>query len=400
MIKNRDFIVVGLQALDSRIGSNCINIAYEIARHNRVLYVNYPLDRLTKIREKADPLVIKRNRINKGLEPDLVQVTENMWNLYPKTTLESISQLPVNSLFDWFNRINNKRFAREIKKAIDKLKFHDYFIFNDSDMFRSFYLKEILHPELYIYYTRDNLIAVDFWKKQGIRIEAALMAKSDLVVANSTYLADHARQFNPHSYYVGQGCDVSLFDKELIKEEPADLRQIKRPIIGYIGALFSLRLDIGVLVYLAKQRPDWQIVLVGPEDEEFKSSELHSIENVHFLGSKKMEELPSYLNYFDVALNPQKLNEVTIGNYPRKIDEYLAMGKPTVGTLTKAMEVFADHTYLAVTKENYLALVDKALKENTPGLESARETFAKSHTWENNVIEIYDKMLLLMQLPK
>lgn len=41
MIKNRDFIVIGLQALDSRIGSNCINLAYEIAKHNRVLYVNY-----------------------------------------------------------------------------------------------------------------------------------------------------------------------------------------------------------------------------------------------------------------------------------------------------------------------------------------------------------------------
>ena len=400
MIKNRDFIVVGLQALDSRIGSNCINIAHEIARHNRVLYVNYPLDRLTKIREKTDPLVIKRNRIMKGIEPELVQVNENMWNLYPKTTLESISQLPWNGLFDWFNKINNKRFAREIKKAIKKLNFRNYFIFNDSDMFRSFYLKELLHPEMYIYYTRDNLIAVDFWKKQGIRTEAALMAKSDLVVANSTYLADHARKFNPHSYYVGQGCDVSLFDKSLIKSEPEDLKSIKRPLIGYIGALFSLRLDIDVLVYLAKQRPDWQVVLVGPEDDSFKASELHSIPNVYFLGSKKMEELPAYLNYFDVALNPQKLNEVTIGNYPRKIDEYLAMGKPTVGTLTKAMEVFADYTYLAVTKEDYLQLVEKALTENTAELASSREVFAKSHTWENNVLEIYDKMLILMQSPK
>ncbi len=400
MITNRDFIVVGLQALDSRIGSNCINLAQEFARHNRVLYVNYPLDRLTKFRERKDPLIQKRNRINKGLEPDLVQVSENMWNLYPKTTLESISRLPNAGLFDFLNKVNNKRFAQEIKKAIKKLNFRNYFIFNDSDMFRSFYLKELLQPELYIYYTRDNLIAVDFWKKQGIRIEAALMAKSDLVVANSTYLADCARQFNPHSYYVGQGCDVSLFDKKLIKEQPEDLKNIKRPIIGYIGALFSLRLDIDVLVFLAKQRSDWQVVLVGPEDEAFKNSELHHIPNVHFLGSKKMEELPSYLNYFDVALNPQKLNEVTIGNYPRKIDEYLAMGKPTVATLTKAMEVFAEHTYLAENKEQYLVMVEKALSENSLEKEVSREIFAKSHTWENNVQEIYNKMLILMQLPK
>lgn len=400
MIKNRDFIIVGLQALDSRIGSNCINIAHEIARHNRVLYVNYPLDRLTKIREKNDPLIQKRLRINKGDEPDLVQVSENMWNLYPKTTLESISQLPFDGLFDFFNKINNKRFAKQIKAAIANLNFSNYFIFNDSDMFRSFYLKELLKPELYIYYTRDNLIAVDFWKKQGVRIEAALMKKADLVVANSTYLAEHARQFNPHSYYVGQGCDVSLFDQKLIKKTPEDIQAIKKPIIGYIGALFSLRLDIEVLEYLATKRPDWSVVLVGPEDEAFKNSALHQIPNVHFLGSKPMEALPSYLNQFDVALNPQKLNEVTIGNYPRKIDEYLAMGKPTVATLTKAMDVFKEYTYLAETKEDYLSLVEQALAENSPEKEAARSAFGRSHTWENNVQEIYSSMLKIMQKPE
>lgn len=400
MIKNRDFIIVGLQALDSRIGSNCINIAHEIARHNRVLYVNYPLDRMTKIREKNDPLIQKRLRINKGEEPDLVQVSENMWNLYPKTTLESISQLPVDMLFNFVNKINNERFAKEIKSAIERLNFSNYFIFNDSDMFRSFYLKEILKPELYVYYTRDNLIAVDFWKKQGIRIEADLMKKADLVVANSTYLAEHAHQFNPHSHYVGQGCDVSLFDKKLIKTIPEDIAKIKKPIIGYIGALFSLRLDIEVLVYLAEQRPNWSIVLVGPEDEAFKGSKLHKISNVHFLGSKPMEALPSYLNQFDVALNPQKLNEVTIGNYPRKIDEYLAMGKPTVATLTKAMDVFKDYTYLAESKEDYLRLVEQALQENSAEKEQKRSVFAKSHTWENNVKEIYNRMLQIMQKPE
>lgn len=400
MIKDRDIIVTGLQALDSRIGSNCINLAYEFSKNNRVLYVNYPLDRLTLIREKNDPLIQKRIKIMKGEEPNLVQINDKMWNLYPNTKLESISQLPINWLFDMLNKINNKRFAREIKKAIDKLNFKDFIIFNDSDMFRSFYLPELLKPKTYVYYTRDNMIAVDYWKTQGIRIEALHMAKADLVVANSTYLADLARKFNKHSYYVGQGCDVSLFDKNLIKEIPKDIASIKKPIIGYIGALLALRLDLDVITHIAKERPDWSVVLVGPEDEEFKNSDLHKLDNVYFLGSKKMEELPSYLYAFDVAINPQKLNEVTIGNYPRKIDEYLAMGKPTVQTKTKAMEVFEGYVYLAETKEEYVEFIELALKENTAEKEAAREKLARSHTWENNVKEIYDKIEMIENLKK
>jgi len=45
-------------------------------------------------------------------------------------------------------------------------------------------------------------------------------------------------------------------------------------------------------------------------------------------------------------------------------------------------------------------MVEKALTENTVEKESAREIFAKSHTWENNVLEIYNTMLILMQSPK
>ncbi|MFA5418908.1 MAG: glycosyltransferase [Bacteroidales bacterium] len=395
MIKNRDIIVVGLAALDSRIGSNVINLAHEFARNNRVLYVNYPIDRFTLWREKNDPLIQNRMNRMKNKEPNLVKLEDNFWTLYPETVLESISQLPVNWLFDILNKINNKRQAREIRKAIKTLDFKDIIIFNDTDMFRSFYLKELIGAKTYVYYTRDNMIAVDFWKTQGIRIEAALMAKSDLVVANSTYLAELAGKFNKNSYYVGQGCDVSLFDSTLIKKPPVDMEPIlslKKPIIGYIGVLFQLRLDIQVLEFLAMSRPDWSFVFVGPEDEAFSASELHQQDNVFFLGSKQMEELPAYLNYFDVALNPQKLNEVTIGNYPRKIDEYLAMGKPTVATKTEAMSVFADYTYLAVTKEDYLELVEVALKENSPEREKEREKFARSHTWEANTNEIFKRI--------
>ena len=247
----------------------------------------------------------------------------------------------------------------------------------------------MLEPETYIYYTRDNLVAVDYWKRQGVRIEAQLMRKSDLVVANSTYLAAQAGRFNPHSYYVGQGCDVSMFDPMLVNTVPEDIRSIKKPVIGYIGALYSLRLDIGVLEFIAGSRPDWNIVLVGPEDESFRNSRLHQLKNVFFLGNKKGDELPAYLSYFDVAINPQILSPVTIVNYPRKIDEYLAMGKPSVATKTEAMSVFADYVYLAESREDYVRLIEKALQDDYDTVRQARQAFAREHTWENNVREIF-----------
>jgi len=387
-----DIVVTGLQAFDSAIGSNCINLALEFAKKHRVLYVNYPVDRLTLYRERKDPRIMKRRKILKGELDDLIQVQDNLWNLFPRTILESISQISNDCLFDFLNRVNNKRFARQIDKAIQKLGFRDFIIFNDSDMFRSFYLKELLKPKMYIYYSRDNLIAVDWWKRQGIRIEAKLIQKADLAVANSVYLADYLRKFNPRSYYVGQGCDVTAFDMKLIKEAPDDIKEIRKPIIGYIGALFTLRLDIGIISYLAEQRPDWSIVLIGPEDDGFKASPLHGMPNVHFLGSKNPDVLPAYLSCFDVAINPQILNEVTIGNYPRKIDEYLAMGKPVVATRTEAMVVFDKHTYLAISREEYLELVEKALMEDSPEQAARREKFARGHTWEANVNEIYKAM--------
>jgi glycosyltransferase involved in cell wall biosynthesis len=389
LVTGRDIIVVGQQAWDTDIGSNCKNLAIEFSKHNRVLYVNSPLDTKTKLKNKQDPKIQKRIAVINGEKDGLEQVGENLWTYYPDQTIHSINWININSVFNFFNRVNNKRFALSIKKAIDRLQFKNSILFNDSDIFRSFYLKELLPPAISIYYSRDYMLATDYWKKHGVDLEPKLIAKSDLCTANSPYLADYCRQYNTNSYYVGQGCDLSLFSNADGFAIPADIDLIKRPTIGYVGVLQSIRLDMQLLRYLAIQRPDWSIVLVGPQDEEFTISDLHEVKNIHFLGAKDGGMLPAYINAFDVCINPQVVNQVTIGNYPRKIDEYLAMGKPTVATKTPAMEIFKDYTYLAETKDDYLTLIQKALDENTTELQNNRKSFAASHTWENNACEIY-----------
>lgn len=389
-MEGRDIIVHGLQSLDSEIGSNCINIAHQFAKKNRVLYVNYPIDRLTLLRHSSTPLIKKRRDILAGKQPDLVKVDNNLWNLNPKTKLESISRINYRPVFSFFNKINNRRYAKEITKAANALGFKDFLIFNDSDFYRAYYFKELLKPSMTIYYTRDNMRKTQFFKNNGAYFEDRLMEKSDLVVSNSIYLNDIAKVNNSNSVYVGQGCDITLFDKELITTFPKDVKSIPSPIIGYIGALKSSRLSIEVLEHIALSMPKYNIVLVGPEDETFTKSSLHNIDNVFFLGSKKENELPNYLAAFDIALNPQALNELTIGNYPRKIDEYLAMGKPVVATLTETMKAFADFTYLANNKEEYVSLISRALEEDSEELSKSRISFARTHTWENNVNAIYE----------
>ena len=319
-----------------------------------------------------------------------------MWNLYPKTLTESINFIKNERLFDFFNKVNAKRFTKDVKSAINRLNFKDYIIFNDSSMFLGQHIKTLLKPSFYVYYMRDYLTKNPCWKKNGVRLEPKLIKNADCVVNNSTLYTEYGKQFTEHSYMVGQGCDTTLFnDAEREIEIPKDLKAIPGPIVGYVGFLSSRRLSIEILIHLAKARPDWSIVLVGPEDDRFNTSELHEMDNVYFLGSRDASQLPNYIKGFDVAINPQLINDATMGNYPRKIDEYLAMGKPTVASATKAMEYFKEYTYLGVTPEDYVELVEKALHENSKKLEEERRKYGLSHSWENNVKEIYSRILQL-----
>ena len=389
LITNRDIVIVGQQPWDVEIGSNCKNIAIEFSKHNRVLYVNSPLDRITKFKSKDDPKIKKRIDVIKGKQEALININKNLFNYYPDEIIESINWIKNDFVYTFLNKINNKRFARSIKRAIDKLGFKDIILFNDNDIFRCFYLKELLKSSLSIYYSRDYLLSVDYWKLHGAKLEPQLISKSDLCVANSTYLADYCKQYNKNSYYVGQGCDLEAFSNKQKLSIPADVLNIPKPIIGYVGALQSIRLDIDLIAYIARQRPAWSIVLVGPEDEQFKVSILHQIPNVVFLGAKSPEMLAQYIHSFTVCLNPQLINQVTIGNYPRKIDEYLAMGKPVVASRTDTMSIFIEHVYLATTKEDYITLIGQALAEDSEIKRVGRINFAATHTWENNVLEIY-----------
>ena len=387
MLKNKCIVLTALQPWDGHIGCNAKDMALELSKYNKVLYVNAPLDLITRMRGGSNEWVKKRIDIVKGKASPVEQINENLWTLFPKRMINSINFLPDNGIYDMLNKRNNKSFAKDIAEAMDELDFSDPILFNDSLIFLGYYLPDLLEFSLSIYYIRDNLVTQSYFGRHGVRLEPLLAKKYDMVVSNSDFLGDYLRKYNKSTYMIGQGCNLTAFDPHKSYDTPEDMLDIPRPITGYLGNLISMRLDLALIEHLA-ENINGSVVLVGPQDEDFKNSKLHSMDNVFFLGNKPEETVPSYINAFDVCINPQAKNEMTIGNYPRKIDEYLAMGKPVVATYTPAMEYFGDNTYLAPDYEEYARLIYKAIEEDSPERRQARIECANSHSWEGNIRNI------------
>ncbi|MBO2008263.1 glycosyltransferase [Hymenobacter negativus] len=388
-MKDQNIVMLCQQNWDTGIGFNAKNLAKEFAKDNRVLFVNMPLDVNTMLKGFGQPEVKNRLRIMLGRRPGLVQVEPNVWVLTPGIIGLSINWLASRDLFNALNRWNSRLLAGSIVRAVRKLSFDSYTLLQDGLIFQGLELKQLLAPRTSVYYLRDYMLAVPYFQRHGTWVEPQLMRQVDVVAANSAYLTDYARQYTPRSYDIGQGCVLAHYRPEAAHPVPADLAGISRPIIGYTGFLTGSRLDIDLLLSLARQRPQWRFVLVGPEDDDFRQSALHELPNVHFLGRKDPVDLGAYLQYFDVCINFQVINQLTVGNYPLKIDEYLAMGKPVVATATRTMELFADHVYLATSPEQWLHLLGLALTENDPARRQARIEFARSHTWEASVQALY-----------
>ena len=387
-----DFVIMGLQSWDIEIGSNCKNIAMELAKNHRVLYVNRALDRISIFKQRNEPPVKARLQALHNKKQAIELVRENLWVLNPITVLESINWITFQGVFNFLNRINGLRLSRSINQSIATLGFKHIVLFIDNDFIRGYHLKELVENNITAYYIRDYLTEQPYFKRHGSRLERTLLKKVDIAFANSSYLAQYASQYQPQSYDVGQGCALTAFTQDIPKL-PEDLIPLKRPIVGYVGALLSSRLAIDLIDGIAQGKPNWNIALVGPEDNAFKSSTLHQRANVHFLGEKQGEQVPAYVNGFDVCINPQAINTMTQGNYPRKIDEYLAAGKPVVATATEAMQLFAPYVYLCQGVPEYIARIEQALQEgDDQSLQQRRKKFAFSHTWEKSVSEMKEHL--------
>lgn len=194
--------------------------------------------------------------------------------------------------------------------------------------------------------------------------------------------------------YLPNACHAEELILTSSGEVPEDLKPVVdtgHPIIGYFGWIAEW-MDYDLVDKVAKQRPNYEFVMIGPMDEskDVVSKGIEKLRknlNVHFLGRKKYEELPSYARRFQVGTVPFLINEMMDCVSPIKFYEYCAYGIPTITSYMPEMENYScEYVRCYRTSEEYLQLLDEFVGERVQEIAHIEAPkLAMKNTWRARV---------------
>jgi UDP-galactopyranose mutase len=237
----------------------------------------------------------------------------------------------------------------------------DYVLWYYTPMALSF--STHLQPRLTVFDCMDELSLFKGAPQEMKDREAELLSRADVVFTGgqSLYEAKVGRHQNLHVF--PSSIEYGHFAQARShQEEPADQAAIPHPRIGFCGVIDE-RMDIQLLGEIARLRPDYHFVMIGPV-VKIDEAMLPRLANVHYLGGKSYKELPQYLAGWDAAILPFAHNESTRFISPTKTPEYLAAGKPVVSTsITDVVRPYGIQKMVRIadTAEDFVVAIEQAL---------------------------------------
>lgn len=244
-----------------------------------------------------------------------------------------------------------------------------------------------LTPLAMVYDCMDELSAFRNAPENLKLLEQELFRRADLVFTGGQSLYE-AKCKRHHSVYpFPSSIDREHFmEARKHPEDPEDQKKIPHPRLGFFGVIDE-RLDIELLDEIARARPDWQFVMLGPV-VKINPSTLPRHPNIHYMGRKSYQELPAYIAHWDAALLLFAQNEATRFISPTKTPEYLAAGKPVISTPIKDVI----HPYgelklvrIAYTSAEFVHAIEETLSEEAGRHEWLRQVdnFLSQMSWDD-----------------
>ena len=288
-------------------------------------------------------------------------------------------------------RINKFLLWHYLKRWCQFMRFKDLFVWAFLPTAIIQEMTARFDPNFTVYYYTDDFSESSRLARKIKLCEGEALKRADVIFCHSQKGLEFCRQFNNHVYLMPYGVDISIFCSKKSHAKPLDIAHIKTPIVGYVGGLHKW-IDFDLLYELILKNQHVSFIFVGPKQADIKRFE--SFKNIIFTGPKPREELPLYIENFDVCLIPYKLTSYTESVYPAKLNEYLAMGKPVISTpireIIRFNEDFNNAVSVAVTSEEFSKVIGNFTNAKESSNSSFFEEVAHKNSWENRIHVMQD----------
>lgn len=369
MIRGRDIILFSSDDWSSGLKTSKYHIAVGLAKTNRVLFVNSIGLRTPQVSQNDITRIFKKLA---GFARGIKWINNTLFVFTP-----IVLPLHDNAIA---RRINTIIMRFSFWHVLSVLHFKDPLVFvftpNITGILKHLKLKGL------VYYCIDELKGYkDVDAARLEEMEISIMEQADCVIACSKLLADKKQIHNPRTYYVPHGVEWDMF-RSAINESlpiPADIMHLTRPIIGYFGFLSHDWIDFELLRHIAESHPEWRLVLIGKSRLDL--NQILPQKNIHFLGVKAFEDLPSYCRQFSVGIIPFVLNELTLHSNPLKLFEYLSSGLPVVSVDIPEVRMSLGDIQIGHTHNEFVKLIEKVIKDDSPEKRCLRSDAVRNESW-------------------
>ncbi|HEY4428384.1 MAG TPA: glycosyltransferase [Solirubrobacteraceae bacterium] len=377
-LRGRDIVCVGFADWDTDLWTNQQHLMSRLARENRVLFIESLGLRQPQLAGRDIARVWRRLR--RGLAGP--RSVDGLHVLSPLV-------LPFHR-YAAIRAVNRRLLPALVRRAAARLGLRDPILWGYVP--QAEVLIPSVKPALVVYHCVDDIAAQERIDTSSFRAaEERFAARADLVLASAPALAARLRSVSDNVIDAPNVADTELFARALAPGpvDPA-VAALPAPRIVFTGAIVSIKLDLPLIVELARLRPEWSFALVGPVgpgDPHTDVSRLEAEPNIRLLGARSYERLPEVLRGADAGLIPYASNELTASIFPMKVYEYLAAGLPVVATPLPALAGVAD-VASAPDAAGLARLLDEALAGDSPDKRAERSRRAAAHSWERRQQEI------------
>ena len=383
-----NYIIFSTADWDNPFWTNKQHMAKTFEKHgHKVIYVDSLGIRKPKVDKRDFFRILKRF---KSLFKPYTKVSENIWVVSPFV-------IPFHKIFI-IKKFNDIFLSMVIKFLIFFLNFKEYIIWTYSPVSDSVIDK--FTPINTIYHCVDDLSALPNVDKENLKKrERNLISKSDYIFTTSKNLFEEIIPYNKNTFYQNNVCDYDHFSKAKNPnfELPEDLKEIKGPIIIFVGAISSYKVNFELLSNLASKHPQWNFFMIGQIGEgqpETNISLLEKNKNIHMIGPKYYKDIPMYLHFSDVAIIPANINDYTKSMFPMKFFEYLSSGIQVVSTNLDSLKDYQNIAFISKNDNDFERYLEDIIDNKITKSNDKIYNECIKHTWDGR----YQTMMKIMDL--